>query len=414
MPPFELLHNEEEAAFLQCPCSNFSSMWEQIKRKCRDSSCWITTLSLLFCVLNQDIAWANAVTESDCEDRDFSARLGPVRNQTVSSWCWAFSAADLIGFYQNIDKQVSAVDIALSALTISSEGLGNAIAAVGSWEYYWNQVEDKDMPTLVNGATERMHRDFAGLRLQDRSSGTDEISAYNRRGRACLESEVSSQPPRAFREDKSTSPSPETISGNEMAFLDRKLEALGDHSVTAYFQPDRLLELLMTCPREEGLLEPQLGFFESFNQKVLANVDIAVQARCKVGPPVKPMQVQSESFDSTRKRRNKGEPPNAAETMARWLRAGTPMQIGYSADFLNDENWLPNTAHFPNHASVIVGMHWNKDTKSCDFKLRNSWGAECAGYALRFRGRCEGGNLWITESEANAITSRLTRIVPMP
>lgn len=46
-----------------------------------------------------------------CSAKDISAKFGPVRDQGDTGWCYAYSIADLVGFYEN--KRISASEIAL-------------------------------------------------------------------------------------------------------------------------------------------------------------------------------------------------------------------------------------------------------------------------------------------------------------
>ena len=70
------------------------------------------------------------------------------------------------------------------------------------------------------------------------------------------------------------------------------------------------------------------------------------------------------------------------------------------------------------HAGVVVGREWRNG--SCQFRLRNSWGAECqepdgngkmvSRYSQYVQG-CEGGNLWIKENDLERAMDTITFIV---
>lgn len=50
------------------------------------------------------------------------------------------------------------------------------------------------------------------------------------------------------------------------------------------------------------------------------------------------------------------------------------------------------------HVSTIVGRRWNKETKTCEFKLRNSWGKNCYSYTNpELKGKCDPqtGYVWL-------------------
>ena len=53
------------------------------------------------------------------------------------------------------------------------------------------------------------------------------------------------------------------------------------------------------------------------------------------------------------------------------------------------------------HASSIVGRKWNETKKTCDFKLRNSWGKKCDSYTnpdLKENCEKDTGYVWIPET----------------
>jgi C1A family cysteine protease len=75
----------------------------------------------------------------------------------------------------------------------------------------------------------------------------------------------------------------------------------------------------------------------------------------------------------------------------------TPVGIGYDPAFLQEGEGHKGTR--TGHASVIVGTHWNSDKNTCEFKLRNSWGSNCAIYAPEYQKKCVGGNIWISTKD---------------
>lgn len=72
--------------------------------------------------------------------------------------------------------------------------------------------------------------------------------------------------------------------------------------------------------------------------------------------------------------------------------------INYYADFFDYDN-APKTPE-GRHASSIVGRRWNKEKKTCELLIRNSWGDRCTGYkaaSLKEPGVCDKGNIWVSE-----------------
>ncbi len=49
------------------------------------------------------------------------------------------------------------------------------------------------------------------------------------------------------------------------------------------------------------------------------------------------------------------------------------------------------------HTSLVVGREFNKDTKTCDYLIRNSYGSDCAARDYSERIKCEDGYFWLSE-----------------
>jgi len=53
--------------------------------------------------------------------------------------------------------------------------------------------------------------------------------------------------------------------------------------------------------------------------------------------------------------------------------------IGYNTRIFYDLS-IPNGPRGGAHASSIVGRKWNEKTRTCEFKLRNTWANDCSQY----------------------------------
>lgn len=50
------------------------------------------------------------------------------------------------------------------------------------------------------------------------------------------------------------------------------------------------------------------------------------------------------------------------------------------------------------HAVTVVGQKYNDEKKTCEFKIRNSWGKDCDLYAEDLK--CEkDGHIWFSEAK---------------
>ncbi len=60
------------------------------------------------------------------------------------------------------------------------------------------------------------------------------------------------------------------------------------------------------------------------------------------------------------------------------------------------------------HTSSIIGRRWNNETNTCQYLIRNSWGDKCERYDQSLE--CQEGNLWLNES---MVFKNMTSIVYM-
>lgn len=367
---------------------------------------WFLSCLLIFTVLNQ--ASAEPVPRDRCQATDYSPRLGPVREQLGTEWCWAMTAADLIGFQQGITpgRQVAVVDVALAGLNMTPQRMKDSAAATGDFPTYIMARDEAD-EKVVSDLRKR------GLQIAGRQgwSMTGAL-AYNGRERVCYESELASQPPMAFKPDARKRPFLPKVenehgfskrrSARQGGFIEELLKSMGDRSADLSTL-SALERIRQTCVRD-GVPEYQAfsTFLEEFNQVVLAEVEKEAMSKCQKGPPVKPMSGEVADFA-------RGENSQASATAAKWLLDGSPFGIAMPTAFL-EKGWDAKKSVKGWHETVLAGMRWNEETSSCDFKIRNSYGTDCSTYREELQARCEGGNLWVTEKELNQITRYSTRI----
>jgi len=365
---------------------------------------------LLILITNVGTTYSAPLTRAECVDVDYSSRLGPVRSQKSSSWCWAMVASDLIGFQQGVtpSNQVSAIDVALSGLVMKSSELVKAGAATGDWATY---SDARQKAFFLNYFESDRHKqkisNLAGF-------ATLGVVAYNGRDKVCLESELPSTSSRSLLE---IAPAPtffprpgkpglllsEKTRAMELDFIEGQLKKLGDDS-----QDLRSLSKLQReaffCEENQCLLPPQTSptLFEEFNQFVLRQTAQNARTHCRSGPRVKPMIVEPQNF---KPEANSG----SSEFAAKWLGEGSPISITFSADFLLD-GWSPSGIMNSPHEAVVAGKRWNEKSGTCEFKVRNSWGRDCGYYREDLKNRCEGGNIWFTEAEFRETVRRVSRV----
>lgn len=328
---------------------------------------------------------AAAVPKDSCQDVDYSPKLGLIRNQESSDWCWASSAADLVGFAQGLpaNQQVSVVDMALTGMTTTEMTLLKAAETTGDWTTYL--AARSEGPHITENEARKN-----GLRLHERQGWSLTAAiAYNQKPRVCLESDIPSAPPTPFRRGAANRPGA-ILSEDERSFIEEQLRSLGDGS-QELSKVDKVQRILSTCVRPDApVFQRYSDFFQEFNRAVLGFVAENAQKSCKHGPAVRPMTAEVADF-------NRGKDSPGAAKAAEWLSTG-PLAVSLPSQLLNP-GWNPSARVSKWHETVISGRRWNEKSGGCEFKLRNSYGPGCGRYSETFRARCEGGYVWLTEAE---------------
>lgn len=141
---------------------------------------------------------------------------------------------------------------------------------------------------------------------------------------------------------------------------------------------------------------------DELNKKAMEGVRADFAKACGDRSPIKPFKVSTLDLPQH-------ENSPTALIVAAALKAGTPVGIDYESSFLRKGSASPLAPS--DHASSLVGARWNKETNTCEFKLRNSWGRGC-NYAPEYKKDCDEGYIWISEKDVNLRVSKLTAITP--
>ncbi len=129
-----------------------------------------------------------------------------------------------------------------------------------------------------------------------------------------------------------------------------------------------------------------------------------VTENCKNGIAVKKVSAVFRRF-------TKGKKSESAEYLAKWLKEGTPVSMGYRMNDLKGK-LVDHDGNFPyaNHESTVAAMRWNDRIGRCEFLLRNSWGDSCGDYKKEIASRCGKAGAWLTESEVRNFATTVIRI----
>lgn len=288
-------------------------------------------------------------------ERNFAAKLGPVRDQGTMGWCYAFVAADLVS--ARTGKRISA--------------LGSAIAYNEENPTYRRlegeppsqiQIPGKKSPVPIlsskGGFVEEIphYQTHGGNTLKC-------LEAMKKRG-ACLEEDLNSE-------------------DNGITWLNQNLKRLDE------VQRSRVEETCRNGYEAAQNLFPEIAG-KTFS-KILGHITdeqlVTELARVQCKPRI---DVNLEFAEV--KASDAGLLP-MIEALDAQITAENPVGIAYNPDFLKDRESFSEEA---NHASTIVGRRYNEVSGECEYLLRNSWGRGCGQYVYECEPGQEG-NVWIPQ-----------------
>ncbi|KYG64858.1 hypothetical protein AZI86_11690 [Bdellovibrio bacteriovorus] len=167
--------------------------------------------------------------------------------------------------------------------------------------------------------------------------------------------------------------------------------------------PSEEAYMQLCAPKGYDMFNGAAAWVDQLNNESLKELRKNIDGLCSPRVPMKPMEIEQWSLTSVPRMHE------ISNKLASFLKAGNPVSIGYSTTFL--EKGRAAQPSFDNlHESSIVGMRWNDNTQTCEFKLRNSWGKSCALYAPEFQRVCEDGYLWINDRDVRSNVNALTVI----
>ncbi len=315
------------------------------------------TLTILFSGIT---AVANEADDvGDCTYMDQRWALGPVRDQGDIGWCYANTAADLMGheYYKELNgQQVSAIDIALN---FNQSLRRDAFTEGGSGYLALNfYLATQDHVCLQTVENQFMHE---GLRipLKEKLDTINELKdLYDLQHNAATAAAANA-----------------AWSGFFSVW-----ENLKKHkSIIFSMGEQKLMQLLANSSRKDL-------------PKNIAN------ALC-VGHNSRPLKIKSDLKFWYAEYGGKwlGE-DIAMFKLNQQLDRGNIVALAYYGSILQSptQELDPKSMHM----SSIVGRQWRSDTHQCEYLIRNSWGSGCYykdNPKLR-KDACEKGNIWMPEA----------------
>lgn len=309
-----------------------------------------------------------AHSATPCATVDLSPTFPPPKHQGDSLYCYAFTVADALSYELGIvpPNSLSAFDVLSHFVALHDHELDDA-----------NQSMESNYPLAIT------LRSVAGIKnnmpVSRRWGGQNGLAAAAiiNRGYACLEKDVPSQIiENGFPATHAT-----------RTFLDDRIKAI---AADPRDNPAAYACLETTAPPWAPLAEIP-AFVSNWAAQKLRK-DTAQTCRTKI--PIKGIAVNNFIYAN--------QPAESSAKLNEILASKRPAMIAYDLCLIQA---CPNGVPQP-HASLIVGQAVNPATGTCEVKIRNNYGTECATVAAASGARCEKG-YWFIDREKFARTDHM-------
>ncbi len=294
---------------------------------------------------------AHCLQPSECEDRDFSHKFGPVENQVGLGWCYAYTAIDLINFSYSDELN----GVGLSPGSLATE--------------FNNTFLRKD--TSGGG--------FVKLAIENAADFG-----------VC---------PRELVEGQFNSNYPFSYIADGLNLIKERLENKPDYAsklamINKYKSEDFLPQgmssevfLNIIEKAETGKVATSLINYLCENNKFYPKKYNVESTGSFVSGIFKGIFGQ-DYIDLLKGREYK------LKKLSKIISSGNIAGISVHSDFLREDITPPI---WVSHSLTVVGQKWNSDKNSCEYIVRNSWGDDCYMYKPEIKKTCNKGYIVIDE-----------------
>lgn len=308
------------------------------------------------------ISFGEIASAGTCAEVDLRPRMGPVRNQGTTDWCYGFAAADLLSFH--LGRRISAFDLSLRTFGLS------------------------EVPRYARQRAEASGRNSS---LLDYKKGrTPDAMEIARREGVCEENRIRSGDDLA----------PETV--------DEWIE--GIEALTRAAAPQRSLSA-ETCRAVElsATAHPTLGE-EELGESLAAESNLEAFLRlsgrsCDRHRISLPPGLKYELTALSREEREQRRSARLLPALSSYLDRGEPAAVQ-----LDLSKFLLTPAGELIHVALVVARR--EEHGECRYLIRNSWGKSCRPYNRP----CEEGHFWVSardlEASANYVGGMASRSAP--
>lgn len=371
--------------------------------------CRSTWLVVCLGMLVLPLASEGGVLEKDCGNKDYSDRFVPPRDQGNAGFCYSFAASDLLAEAIDLSppNTISAFHLASHYVSMSPNEVESANRRI-SFEIARPPSIPSQMSAGANGKGGmsgigdpsgfgsshsflwRTHNPSGKPLLLREGGQTDLIAAHMlNQGKLCLERDVPSQMMLRSEKDKEQ----QNFFAMQMAKM-----AGGDEWARGKQKKDEVS--LAACLDQELLglrVKKDVQRLHSAIQNWAA-VRLRREADEKCKHPIdlkERLVIHSKRYNFGGMMMPQRDDETSESDIKRLLDNGRPFALHYNPCILTHctseevaKSW---------HGSMVVGRRWNTAKNRCELKIKNSWGASCAGALPSVE--CQNGYWWVDQQE---------------
>lgn len=339
------------------------------------------------------IAISNASPEA-CTTIDFRDRVGPIKNQLDTPWCFAFSAADLASFASG--ENISPYPIALAfhgKLSKNNSKCGESISEGGYLDYPFNNSNqygfctEEQVASLNEAVTKNKSAIHELYTIQENLIRFREVML-----RDCQD-----------------------IPGYVSYELARNLfwqnPSLLSSDIFKNMFPSSNIEDIV-----DALVHPSLFEYPESSLAILAN------SKCNIKTPYKAVTsiLESKEIISVDSQLNKilesGEIASLGVNLTPFISAQNVKSFYLSQeinDYYAQQKICEQEERYQRreflHAFTLVGRQYDPQRKTCEYIIKNSWGTDCnEKSSIIPKLKCKDGYLFLTKNEIAQMIKSIT------
>ncbi|MGE4133538.1 MAG: C1 family peptidase [Bdellovibrionales bacterium] len=295
-----------------------------------------------------------AIAGDDCSSINLKKTLGPVRNQQDLSWCYAFTAADVLSQAMRQERS--------TMVGLSQDGFKKV-----------------DVSAIQMAHEFQANRTTKSLADSQSAGGyvNETLNAAINTGRVCTEEEIPSH------------------GGKKNTVLGKVGNVVEKNSVNLIWDTPLNRQARDFSRLAWGRISSELEMRESCRPASVSLRAVSIHDR-KRGFDKSGKKVGSAWSDPVSNQRFQMALDQALEQ-------GRIAGISYAANFLQ------NVEGHSYHASSIIGR--KKMSGKCFYLLRNSWGLNCSLYAEPYKSQCRSGEIWV---ERDVLLQNITDVDYIP